>query len=151
MGKSTLVGIGVGAGVGALSTSFVTGKGRSAMVVRGAKVGGLLGGVGAYALHRVVTQREERVRRETLFNLESHGISTGFDGVDLEKFNMFMTSPEVREDYVETHTTEDGRKLIQGHKTWTIIGYPQFNLLPPKVPRKIRKDKKSKKRRRPYE
>jgi len=129
--RSTLLGIGSGAGVGALSASTMATSDHKKMTSKGAIVGAVLGGVTAYVLHRIMDKKESRVRRETLFNLESHGITTGFDKIEMKKFNTFMSSPEVREDYVETRTIDDGRKLIQGHKTWTIIGNPQFNLSKP--------------------
>ncbi len=118
--------------MGALSASAMAKGNHQKMTLQGAGIGAIVGGITGYIIHKVIDKKESQVRRETLFNLESHGISTGFDGVDLKKFNTFVSSPEVREDYVETHTVDDGRKLIQGHKVWTIIGNPQFNLGRPK-------------------
>ncbi len=132
VGKSTLLGVGSGAGLGAMSAAALASKNHQQVTLRGAGVGALVGGLTGYLFHKLVEKKETKVRRDTLFNLESHGISTGFDGVDLKKFNTFVTSPELREGYIETHTVDDGRKLIQGHKTWTIIGNPQFNLASPK-------------------
>ncbi len=139
----------MGVGLGVVSAAPISKGPHDPRLVRGAMAGALLGGVAGYALHQFIDQRESRARRETLFNLESYGLSpssssvdvnkwsgaNGIDGIsssDLEKMRAFINSPKVREDYVETHTTEDGKKLIEGHRVWTLIGYPQFNLVPPK-------------------
>jgi hypothetical protein len=125
--RSTLLGAGTGAAMGAVSASVMS-QGDHQQSLQGAGIGALVGGITGYILHRVIDNKEDQVRRETLFNLESHGISKGFDGVNMEKYDTFVSSPEVREDFVETHTVDDGRKLIQGHKVWTIMGNPQFNI-----------------------
>lgn len=132
--RSTFLGAGTGAGaaMGAATASAMANKDHGQVTLRGAGIGALVGGITGYILHKVIDKKESQVRKETLFNLESHGISTGFDGIDLKKFDTFVSSPQVREDYIETHTVDDGRKLIQGHKTWTIIGNPQFNIGSPK-------------------
>ena len=130
--RTSLLGVGSGAVVGGLAASSMATSDHQKRTTNGAVAGAVLGGLTAYIIHRVIDRKESRVRRETLFNLESHGITTGFDGVDIKKFNTFVSSPQVREDYVETHTEDDGRVLIQGHKRWKIIGNPQFNLARPK-------------------
>ncbi len=130
--RSTLLGAGTGATLGAVSVSSMARQDHKKMTLKGAGIGLLVGGLTGYILHQVMDKKERKVRRETLFNLESHGISTSFENVNFEKHNTFVTSPSVREDYVETHTVDDGRTLIQGHKVWKIEGSPQFNLGRPK-------------------
>lgn len=127
-----MAGVGTGALLGGVTGAATAKSGHQKATLNGAAIGALVGGIGGYILHKVIEKKESRVRKETLFNLESHGISTGFDGIDLKRFNTFVSSPEVREDYVDTHTTDDGRRLIQGHKVWTIIGNPQFNIGSPR-------------------
>jgi hypothetical protein len=126
------MGIGAGA-VGGAITAVSMNREENKVTMKGAAIGALVGGVAGYVLHRIIDNKEDKVRRETLFNLESHGIAANFNSAKMKKFNTFMTSPEVREDYIETHTINDGRRLIQGHKTWTILGNPQFNLSRPKM------------------
>ena len=92
----------------------------------------LVGGLTGWLIHKVIDKKEKRVRRETLFNLESHGITNSFENIKRSDHGTFVNSPKVREDYIPTHTKEDGRKLIQGHKIWTLIGQPQFNIAKPK-------------------
>ena len=130
--RSTFLGAGTGAAMGAATASAMATKDHQQVTLRGAGIGAVVGGITGYIIHKVIDKKESQVRRETLFNLESHGISTGFDSIDLKKFDTFVSSPQVREDYVETHTADDGRKLIQGHKVWSIIGNPQFNIGSPK-------------------
>ncbi len=129
--KTTVLGLTVGASTGAIMEQGLNVNADQKSTIRRSVVGGLVGAGLGYLLHRIMNTREDRVRKETLFNLEAHGIDQGFKPVTESKYGSFVTSPDVKEDYIETHTTDDGRVLIQGHKRWVLIGSPQFSLPKP--------------------
>lgn len=126
--KTSLLGFTVGGGIGAIADQGLNENTNKDSLIKNSIIGAVVGlGVG-YLLHTVIDNREDKVRRETLFNLEAHGIDRDFKPVVDSEYGNFVTSPYVKEDYIDTHTTDDGRVLIQGHKRWVLIGNPQFNL-----------------------
>lgn len=129
--KSSLLGLTVGAGIGAIAEQGLDSNADKKSTTKSSIIGAVVGLSASYLLHKVINKREDKVRKETLFNLEAHGISQGFKPVVDSKYGNFVTNPHVKEDYIETHTTDDGRVLIQGHKRWVLIGRPQFNLPKP--------------------
>ena len=132
MEKTTLSGVALGAGVGATSAASLPMRSNNGAVVeRASLIGAILGGLGGYIFHHVIDSRGDAIRRKTLFNLEAHGLPTNShdsSSVDFRQFETFINQPQVRENYIETHTVDDGRKLIEGHRVWNLIGQPQFNL-----------------------
>lgn len=129
--KTSLLGLTVGGGIGAIADQGLNENTNKDSMIKNSIIGAVVGlGVG-YLLHTFIDNREDKVRKETLFNLEAHGIDQDFKPVVDSEYGNFVTSPYVKEDYIDTHTTDDGRVLIQGHKRWVLIGSPQFNLPAP--------------------
>ncbi len=129
--KTSLLGLTVGGGIGAIADQGLNENTNKDSMIKNSIIGAVVGlGVG-YLLHTVIDNREDKVRKETLFNLEAYGIDQDFKPVIDSEYGNFVTSPYVKEDYIDTHTTDDGRVLIQGHKRWVLIGSPQFNLPAP--------------------
>ena len=78
MNKSLILGAGTGAVTG-LAVSDYAGKHDSQNQTKASLLGALIGGITTYFVHRNLEKRDERVRQETLFNLEKfgvHGIQT---------------------------------------------------------------------------
>lgn len=129
--KTSLLGLTVGGGVGAIADQGLNENTNKGSMIKNSVIGAVVGLSVGYLLHTFIDNREDKVRKETLFNLEAHGIDQDFKPVIDSEYGNFVTSPYVKEDYIDTHTTDDGRVLIQGHKRWVLIGSPQFNLPAP--------------------
>lgn len=126
--KTSLLGMTTGVSIGVIANETMNPESDSKSRMRSAGIGALVGIASGLLLHKVIKKKEDKVRRETLFNLEAHGIRQGFKPVVGSRYGNFVSNPHVREDYIKTHVTDDGRTLIQGHKIWKLIGHPQFNL-----------------------
>lgn len=70
--KSTLFGMSVGIGAGALTGAIVTKNKKDTM--KGALALGLVGALAGWFSHEALEKRDERVRKETIFNLEKFGV-----------------------------------------------------------------------------
>lgn len=76
MKESLVFGTGAGAATGAITGAAMTPpKYRTKMALQGALVGGLIGGIASFFMQKQVEKRDEKVRRETLFNLEKFNVS----------------------------------------------------------------------------
>ena len=71
--ESLILGAGSGIVAGAVTGSRI-GHDSTENAIKGAVVGGLVGGVASYILHESLEGRDERVRRDTLMNLESYEV-----------------------------------------------------------------------------
>jgi hypothetical protein len=80
--RSTLLGIGAGAAVGAGSGAILDKQDSGQGAWMGALAMGVLGGIAGFFTHEGVEARDAHVRQETLFNLEKFGVS-GFYGGSL--------------------------------------------------------------------
>jgi hypothetical protein len=115
-------GIATGAAVGAASSSD-SGKGA----LQGAVVGAAVGGIISYFVHKGLNKRDEETRRETLFNLDKFGVS---GPQSISGGRPAISKPIVSEDWVDTRV--DGKKLIEGHRVWTIEEESMWTLRPAK-------------------
>ena len=70
----TAVGTAAGATTGAAVGSATKVKDRGGVVLQSALIGGLLGLISSWFVHRKLEIRDAEVRRETLFNLEKFGV-----------------------------------------------------------------------------
>lgn len=67
----------LGAGTGAIAggaTGALTGKDHSKGALLGLGIGALVGGIASYFIHGGLKDRDNKTRKETLFNLEKHGV-----------------------------------------------------------------------------
>lgn len=71
--KSVSFGVASGMGSGAAIGAMVSdNKGKGA--VTGLAIGALLGGIASYFIHGGLDDRDKETRKDTLFNLEKHGV-----------------------------------------------------------------------------
>ena len=73
--RSTLLGIGTGAAIGAGSGAILSQEDKSQAAVTSALVAGVIGGIAGYFTHKGLEDRDAEVRKETLLNLEKFGVS----------------------------------------------------------------------------
>lgn len=127
MEKSVSLGVASGAAAGTGFGLAIGGEDRTKSTLISAGVGALLGGITSYVIHGSLDKRDDTVRRDTLFNLESHGITRAkATRAKLSDVGEMITSPDVDEDWVDTHT--DGQRLIEGHRIWTITNGSMWDL-----------------------
>lgn len=130
--NSLLTGIGTGAVIGAAGGSMTHHKKEKKKITgQGAMIGAVVGGITSYLIHNGLKKREANIRRETIFNLDKHDVSTptsfqikGHHGI---------TMPLVDSELVKEHVTSDGKKLIESHRIWNIREDAQFVPAPRKI------------------
>lgn len=71
--KSIAFGVGTGAVSGA-TIGAMTNKDHSQGALIGLGIGALVGGIASYFIHGSLEDRDNKTRKETLFNLEKHGV-----------------------------------------------------------------------------
>lgn len=71
--KSIALGIGSGAASGA-AIGAMTSRNHSQGAIVGLGLGALVGGIVSYFIHGGLQERDKETRKETLFNLEKHGV-----------------------------------------------------------------------------
>lgn len=130
--------VSLGAGTGAL-----TGAGASLMLsnkdgkaaATSAAIGAVVGGIASYFIHGSLKKRDAKIRKTTLFNLEKFDVYQGGRATRNGSNTPFSVSPaRVEQDYIETHI-QDGKRLIEGHRVWTISEDSQW------IPSQIKKNK----------
>lgn len=129
MRESLIVGAGTGAATGAIGASSLADHNKGQAAIQGALIGGAIGGIASYFLHKGMDKRDDRVRRETLFNLEKFNVSTpsGYQNSS----GPGLTVPKVEAQWIDTQV--QGKKLIEGHRVWVITEEPQWVPNPPKA------------------
>lgn len=111
--------ISLGVASGAV-TGLALGNGNSKKAQTGLAIGAIVGGIASYFIHKGLEKRDASTRKDTLFNLEKFGAYGQVRGARNSNSAPFTLSPAmVEQDYVETHV-EDGRRLIEGHRIWSI-------------------------------
>ena len=98
--KSVAFGLGTGAVVGAASGAAlgnIYGK-QSQGAMTGLAIGALVGGIASYFIDGGLKKRDEETRKETLFNLEKHGVfgSTDTDKLQEQEENKYWKAHEER-------------------------------------------------------
>ncbi|NOT77739.1 MAG: hypothetical protein HOP07_01905 [Bacteriovoracaceae bacterium] len=125
MKGSMVLGIGTGAALGGISASAMAQRNKGSAAIQGALVGGAIGGIASYFLHNSLEQRDDRTRRDTLFNLEKFNVSAPSKFQTAPTTNgPGLTVPRVDAQWVETQV--QGKKLIEGHRIWVITEDAQW-------------------------
>jgi hypothetical protein len=121
MKKSVSLGLTSGAITG-LAVQSSGGKNN----LQGAAIGAAIGGIASYFTHKGLKKRDDQTRRETLFNLDKFGVYQGHKPTKSKSNTPFSIAPAtVEQDYIETHV-QDGKRLIEGHRVWTISDETQW-------------------------
>lgn len=71
--KSIALGVGTGAASGA-TIGAMTNKDHAQGALLGLGIGALVGGIASYFIHGSLEDRDNETRKDTLFNLEKHGV-----------------------------------------------------------------------------
>jgi hypothetical protein len=89
--ESLVLGVGSGAAVGGIAGAQSPGD-QSENTIKGAVIGGVLGGLFSYMIHGSLEKRDANVRRETLMNLEHYEVM-GFENVNSDSNKNQSSSP----------------------------------------------------------
>lgn len=124
---SVLVGSGVGLSVGAVSGGLLNKEKRAEGALLGGVIGAAVGAIGGLISHKFFDDRDSKVRRDTLFNLEKYNVASP-SGVGVRAggndFRPRISNPEIDFEWIDTHI--QGKKLIEGHRVWKITEEPQW-------------------------
>jgi hypothetical protein len=124
MKESLIVGTGTGATAGAIGAFTMASRNKGQAAFQGALIGGAVGGIASYFLHKELEQRDDRTRRDTLFNLEKFNVSTPSSYQNSSTIGPGLTVPKVDAQWVDTQV--QGKKLIEGHRVWVITEDAQW-------------------------
>lgn len=116
MRDSLILGIGSGAATGAAVGAIATRSGQADAAIIGGLIGAAVGGGIAYYTQKGIENRDEAVRKETIFNLEKFGVSEmpAQSAADVPSISFRV----VEEQKVETHRV--GNKVYEGHRIWVL-------------------------------
>jgi hypothetical protein len=131
MKKSLTLGISTGAVTGAMTGASLS-KNRGQGALNGALIGGVISGIASYFIHNKLEKRDQKTRRETLFNLDKFGVD--YPKNYSSGNNPGLSMPVVESQWVGTQVK--GKKLVEGHRVWIISEDPQW------IPNKKHKKKK---------
>lgn len=130
MRETLIVGTGTGVATGAIGAYAMSDRDKGQAALQGALIGGAIGGIASYFLHKGLEQRDDSTRRDTLFNLEKFNVSTPSSYQSSTTGGPGLTVPRVDAQWVDTQV--QGKKLIEGHRVWTITEDAQWVPNPPK-------------------
>ncbi|MBF0363832.1 MAG: hypothetical protein HQK49_22620 [Oligoflexia bacterium] len=117
--KTVTVGLLTGAVSGAVITPGIVKQNKKDALVIGALVGAALGGVAGYFTHKKLDERDEKIRKDTIFNLENFGYHpTIAIPNNKDKDAPPVMNPKVEKIWIEPRI--EGHKYISGHYQWVI-------------------------------
>lgn len=131
MRESLIFGAGTGVAAGATGAASFADRNKGQAALQGALIGGAIGGIASYFLHKGLEQRDDHTRRDTLFNLEKFNVSTPSSYQSSSTNGPGLTVPRVDAQWVDTQV--QGKKLIEGHRVWIITEDAQWVPNPPKT------------------
>ncbi len=121
MKESLSFGVSTGVATGAMAGAYLH-KNRGSGAFQGALIGGAISGIATYFIHKKLKKRDQKTRRETLFNLDKFGVdypkNYSTDNVPS------LSKPIVDAQWIDTQV--QGKKLIEGHRVWIISEEPQW-------------------------
>ncbi len=120
MKESIGLGIVTGAATG-LVLGHTIDRGSSSAKLGGALIGAVVGGVASYFIHQGLEDRDARVRKETLFNLDKFNVSRPSENTDA---GYGVATPSVETQCYDTEVRGD--KLVQAHCESNIVGSPEW-------------------------
>jgi hypothetical protein len=132
--KSITLGLLTGAGTGAILGSTMSSD-RDKGAMTGLAIGAVVGAIASYFVDDSLQKRDQDTRRDTLFNLEKNGVFGDVSSKSTSTSTEFpygLSAPVVDEQFIDTHV-EEGTKLIEGHRIWSIEEGSKWN---PKSTRK---------------
>lgn len=118
MKESLILGVTSGAATGMIMGPVVAAESPRAKL-GGALIGAVVGGVASYFVHQSLENRDSKVRKETLFNLDKYNVSRP---VSSESSDYGVTSPGIETECFDTEIRGD--KLVEAHCESTITGKP---------------------------
>lgn len=121
MRESLTLGVSTGAATGAVAGASLS-KNRGQGALKGALVGGAISGIASYFIHKGLKKRDQKTRRETLFNLDKFGVD--YPKNYSQENGPGLSKPVVESQWVDTQV--QGKKLIEGHRVWIISEDPQW-------------------------
>ena len=121
MKQSLITGAATGAVTGLVLGPVVDRSGSDAKL-GGALIGAAVGGIAAYFIHDGMENRDARIRKETLFNLDKFNVSRpSSSGMESE---YGIAAPNIETECFDTEIK--GNKLVQAHCESRIIGSPEW-------------------------
>lgn len=113
--------IGFGAGSGtAIGYGIASSAGTGSILA--ATIGGAgIGGIAAYFIHKAIEDRDAKIRRNTIFNLEKYDVSKP---INASGSNPMITKPVVDSYWVDEQIKDN--KLIESHRVWVIEQNSRF-------------------------
>ena len=119
MERAVMLGVASGAVVGTSAGLMLSGSDQTESALLGLGIGAVVGAIASYAIQGGIEKHDDDTRRETLFNLENHGIRSSSVGkANLSDIDSLLTMPQVEEEWIDTHV--DGKTLVEGHRRWVI-------------------------------
>ena len=120
MKESIVTGVAAGAVTGLVLGPAIDRKGPDA-AVGGALIGAAVGGIASYFIQKSLDDRDAKVRKETLFNLDKFNVSRPNANMDYE---YGIAAPGVETECFDTEVKSG--KLVQAHCESKIIGAPEW-------------------------
>lgn len=121
---SLVTGVSSGAAMGASAGALSSSKDKGKAALTGGLLGAAVGGLAGYLFHKQVKKKEERTRRETLFNLDKHDVSYPQGFTPQSSYGHGVTMPVVESEWIETQVK--GKSLVEGHRIWRITEESQW-------------------------
>ncbi|MBF0299781.1 MAG: hypothetical protein HQK51_13735 [Oligoflexia bacterium] len=119
--RTVSLGVLTGATTGGLiAPSFVHKDKKNALLI-GALIGSVVGGIGGYITHKKLEERDEKIKKEMLLNLDKHNLNSGPELLQLPTGPKApsVLNPKVERVWVEPRI--EGNKYLEGYFTWVII------------------------------
>ena len=117
--KTVTVGLLTGAASGAVIAPGLVKQNKKDAFIIGALAGAAIGGVAGYFTHKKLDERDEKIRKDTIFNLENFGYHpTIAIPANKDKDAPPIMNPKVEKIWIEPNI--EGHKYIAGHYIWVL-------------------------------